>query len=169
MAIKPQYNHIDWLIMLFNLAQTIGLEAGKTALAYSNKSDSSDNISEASSPMETKASDNSINPHRVSLISQNLGNNSANDETLPEHHYRADDLTFRNTSNSAIEFIKLKYSDSKWIEAKLRRLPSQRRQTVIEEYSKRYKLAFESEPSQIKKENRARFVANTWLLNVTKT
>lgn len=153
--------------MLFDLANTIGLVADNTALAYSNKSDSSDNVSEASSPMKTKASDNSINPHRVSLISQNLGNNSANDETLPEHHYRADDLTFRNMPNSAIEFIKLKYSDSKWIEAKLRRLPSQRRQTVIEEYSNRYKLAFESESDPIKKANRARFIANTWLLKVT--
>lgn len=155
--------------MLFDLANTIGLVADNTALAYSNKPDSSDNISEASNTIGTKASDNSINPHRVSLISQNLGSNSANDETLPEHHYRADDLTFRNTSNSAIEFIKLKYSDSKWIEAKLRRLPSQTRLSVIEEYSKRYKLAFESEQDPIKKANRARFIANTWLLKVTKT
>lgn len=155
--------------MLFDLANTIGLVADNTALAYSNKSDSSDNVSEAPSPIETKASDNSINPHRVSLISQNLGNNSANDETLPEHHYKADDLSFRNTPNSAIEFIKLKYSDSKWIESKLRRLPSQRRQTVIEEYSSRYKLAFESEPDPIKKANRARFIVNAWLLKVTRS
>ena len=154
--------------MLFDLANTIGLVADNTALAYSKKSDSSDNVSEVSSPIKTSASDNSINPHRVSLISQNLGNNSANDETLPEHHYRADDLSFRNTPNSVIEFIKLKYSDSKWIEAKLRRLPSQIRPPVIEEYSKRYNLAFESESSQIKKENRARFIANTWLLKITK-
>ena len=154
--------------MLFDLANTIGLVADNTALAYSNKSDFSDNVSEASSSIEIKASDNSINPHRVSLISQNLGNNSANDETLPENHYRADDLTFRNTPNSAIEFIKLKYSDSKWIEAKLRRLPTQGRQTVIEEYSSRYKQAFESELDPIKKANRARFNANTWLLKITK-
>jgi hypothetical protein len=154
--------------MLFDLANTIGLVGDNTALAYSNKSDSSDIVSEVSSPIKTRRSDNSINPHRVSLISQNLGNNSANDETLPEHHYRADDLSFRNTPNSAIEFIKLKYSDSKWIEAKLRRLPSQRRKSVSEEYSKRYKLSFEVEPDQIKKINRARFVANTWLLKVTK-
>lgn len=153
--------------MLFDLANTIGLVADNIALAYSNKSDTSDSSSEASSSIETKASDNSINPHKVSLISQNLGNNSANDETLPENHYRADDLSFLSTHNSAIEFIKLKYSDSKWIEAKLRRLPSQTRPSVIEEYSNRYKLAFESEPDPIKKANRARFNANTWLLKVT--
>jgi hypothetical protein len=154
--------------MLFDLANTIGLVADNTALAYSKKSDCSDNVSEVSSPIKTSASDNSMNSHSVSLISQNLGSNSANDEILPEHHYRADDLSFRNTPNSAIEFIKLKYSDSKWIKAKLRRLPAQRRQSVIEEYSNRYKLAFESEPEQIKKINRARFIANTWLLKVTK-
>lgn len=154
--------------MLFDLANAIGLVADNTALAYSKKSDFSDSVSEVSSPIEMKASDNSINPHRASLINQNLGNNSANDEALPENHYKADDLTFRNTPNSAIEFIKLKYSDSKWIEAKLRRLPSQRRQSVIEEYSSRYKLAFELEPDPIKKANRARFNANTWLLKITK-
>ena len=154
--------------MLFDLANKIGLVADNTALAYSNKSDSSDNVSEVSNPIEIVRSDNSTNPQRISSISRPLVSNSAIEEALPEHHYRADDLNFWKQPSSAVEFIKLKYSDSKWITAKLRRLPSQRRQSVIEEYSKRYKHAVDTEPDQIKKENRARFVANTWLLQVTK-
>lgn len=153
--------------MLFDLADAIGLVADNNALDHSNTSDFSDSGSDNPRPLISTVSDNSTNPIRISSNNKNTNENATNKELLPQHYYKADNLTFWNKPKSAVAQLRLKYGDSQWIKAKLNRLPTNKRQLVIEEYSKRYNLVFESEPSDIKKEGRARFVANTWLLKKT--
>jgi hypothetical protein len=140
--------------MLFNLSQTIGLEADHNASAIPVLSASIRKVSTIEIPIIKGASDESTNPQ---------GN------FLPEYHYRAEHLTPWKIAPNVIETVRYKYSDSKWIEAKLRRLPANKRQWAINEYSRRYKKAFDEEPDEIKKENRARFITNNWLLETTKS
>jgi uncharacterized protein (DUF2252 family) len=135
--------------MLFNLAKAIGLEAGYPVSTVRTLPQPS----AVENAVKTDKTDESTDPQH------NL---------LPEYHYRATHLTPWKVATNVIESIRYNYSDTKWIEAKLRRLPVSKRQSIVHEYSRRYKKAFDAEPNQIKKENRARFITNNWLLQTTK-
>ena len=93
---------------------------------------------------------------------------ASNDDGLPVHHYRGENLTFWKMPTAATEAMRLKHGDSEWIEAKLRRVPPDKRQSLADEYSARYKATYDAEPDECKKANKAAFSANSWLLKVTK-
>ena len=53
--------------------------------------------------------------------------------------------------------------DRKWLEDLFRKLPTEHRSRAAEGYSKTYSEALEREPAEHKKENAARFEANSRL------
>lgn len=53
--------------------------------------------------------------------------------------------------------------DAKWIKEQLERLPFRYRRQAQEGYSAAYERAYDEEPADHRKENRARFAANTRL------
>jgi hypothetical protein len=53
--------------------------------------------------------------------------------------------------------------DAAWIREQLERLPARLRVVAIEGYSDAYRTAYEDEPADHKKENRARLAANSRL------
>ena len=53
--------------------------------------------------------------------------------------------------------------DRKWLEDQFRKLPPEHRSRAAEGYSKTYSEALEREPAEHKKENAARFEANSRL------
>ena len=54
-------------------------------------------------------------------------------------------------------------ADAKWIREQLDLLPYRLRPIAAEGYSKAYQAAYDNEPADHKKENRARFAANSRL------
>ena len=55
-------------------------------------------------------------------------------------------------------------ADAKWIREQLDLLPYRLRPIAVEGYSKAYQAAYDNEPADHKKENRARFAANSRLI-----
>lgn len=53
--------------------------------------------------------------------------------------------------------------DAQWIKQQLDRLPQRYRQQTVDGYSKAYQSAYDAEPAIHRKENAARFAANTRL------
>lgn len=53
--------------------------------------------------------------------------------------------------------------DAKWIKQQLERIPQRYRQQAIDGYSEVYQSAYDAEPVGHRKENAARFAANTRL------
>ena len=53
--------------------------------------------------------------------------------------------------------------DEKWFSGLLNQLTYFDKEYAIDECNKRYQAAFDSEPYEVKKENRGQFDANTWL------
>lgn len=53
--------------------------------------------------------------------------------------------------------------DAKWIRQQLERIPPRYRQQAMDGYSEAYQSAYDAEPVGHKKENAARFAANTRL------
>jgi len=150
--------------MLFNLAAAIGLEAEQSAKVIREDSAM---IWEAD-PENTGLS--VIREIRQPLKLEILDNTkpAANDDGLPKHHYKGKNLTFWMMPTVSADAMRLKHGDSAWIEAKLRRVPANQRQSLADEYSARYKAAYDTEPDSNKKANKAAFAANSWLLKVTK-
>ena len=60
------------------------------------------------------------------------------------------------------------HGDSTWIRRRLKRVAQHKQETLADEYSRRYLLAYTEEANDIKKDNKARKAANLWLLRVTK-
>jgi hypothetical protein len=61
------------------------------------------------------------------------------------------------------------YGDREWILRKLRRIQNKADRTrLAAEYSKRFKVIYDAEPIEHKKNGKARFSSNGWLLHVTK-
>lgn len=147
---------------LFNLALAIGLETKHCAndnrvLSGSNR------VSQSAENKRFSGKSGESGYFRPEFIDNTAP--AANDDGLPEHHYRGENLTFWMASNEKLQQIK--HGDSAWIEAKLRRVPANQRRSLADEYSARYKAAYDAEPDSNKKANRAAFAANTWLLKVT--
>lgn len=62
-----------------------------------------------------------------------------------------------------------RFGDRDWIAGKLRRIRDPvERAKLAAEYSERYKAAHEAEPIGHRKDGKARFIANSWLLKATK-
>lgn len=62
-----------------------------------------------------------------------------------------------------------RFGDRDWIAGKLRRIRDPvEREKLAAEYSERYKSAHEAEPIGHRKDGKARFIANSWLLKATK-
>jgi len=77
-------------------------------------------------------------------------------ECLPRYFYDGDGLH-------------ASYGDRDWILAKLRRIKShQQKIEVATQYSEIFKKALDNESAVHRKDGRARFIANSWLLNHTK-
>lgn len=144
-------------IMLFDLAKAIGLEAAPAALTL-DISDTPERQIAAATPPKSDASDNPTIPICASPKS----------DCLPKYFYRAEEFEPYKAPKTSTREVRKKYSDEEWIQAKLRRVKRSRRDELVEEYAKRYKAAYDSEPDEIKKTNRARFSANRWLLEITK-
>lgn len=53
--------------------------------------------------------------------------------------------------------------DAQWIKQQLDRLPQRYRQQAVDGYSDAYQSAYDAEPAEHRKENAARFAANTRL------
>lgn len=53
--------------------------------------------------------------------------------------------------------------DAKWIRQQLERIPPRYRQQAMDGYSDAYQAAYDAEPAEHRKENAARFAANTRL------
>lgn len=53
--------------------------------------------------------------------------------------------------------------DAKWIRQQLESIPQRYRQQAMDGYSDAYKSAYDAEPAEHRKENAARFAANTRL------
>lgn len=53
--------------------------------------------------------------------------------------------------------------DAKWIKQQLERIPPRYRQQAMDGYSEAYQSAYDAEPAEHRKENAARFAANTRL------
>lgn len=53
--------------------------------------------------------------------------------------------------------------DAKWIRQQLERIPPRYRQQAMDGYSEAYQSAYDAEPAEHRKENAARFAANTRL------
>lgn len=61
------------------------------------------------------------------------------------------------------------YGDREWILAKLRRVNNhQHRQELAKQYGIIFKTAYDAEPVEYRKDGKARFIANKWLLKVTR-
>lgn len=84
-------------------------------------------------------------------------NDSAYDSNgLPKHFYDGGEHN---------EF----YGDREWILAKLRRVNNhQHRQELTKQYGIIFKTAYDAEPVKYRKDGKARFIANKWLLERTK-
>jgi len=62
-----------------------------------------------------------------------------------------------------------RFGDREWIKGKLRRVRNQaERIKLAAEYAERFKAAHDAEPVEHKKDGKARFTANSWLLKATK-
>jgi hypothetical protein len=149
---------------LFNLAKKLGLEAEKSALV---------NPTELEPTSEHEAIANTALPttrHFLQVKTEQIKTlrvTASNDELLPAHYYKADNLTFWKTPHSVVELLRYKYSDAAWIQGKLRRVPANQRQKLAEEYSIIYKNTFDTELNPIKKNNMAALAANSWLRQAT--
>ena len=65
--------------------------------------------------------------------------------------------------------LHITYGDREWILSKLRRIKThQQKQWTAHQYAEVFKEAYDSERVTYRKEGKARFVANKWLLLVTK-
>lgn len=53
--------------------------------------------------------------------------------------------------------------DARWIRQQLERIPQRYRQKAVDGYSDAYQSAYDAEPIEHRKENAARFAANTRL------
>lgn len=150
---------------LFSLAASIGLEAEQSAPDIRVQSDAI----RAISPSENKGFP-TIRANREHFKPEFIDNTTpaANDDGLPKHHYKGENLTFWMMPTVSADAMRLKHGDSAWIEAKLRRVPANQRQSLADEYSARYKAAYDAEPDSNKKANKAAFAANSWLLKATK-
>jgi len=80
-----------------------------------------------------------------------------------EHHYLIDSngLPLHHCSDEP-------YGDTAWIQHRLKRVAQHRRMKLADEYSCRYFQAYTEETNEIKKENKARRIANYWLLLTSK-
>ena len=77
-------------------------------------------------------------------------------ECLPKYFYDGGDLH-------------VSYGDREWILSKLRRIKShQQKRITAHQYAEIFKKAYDCELITYRKEGKARFVANKWLLLVTK-
>lgn len=85
---------------------------------------------------------------------------------MPEHYYNGQNLTFWMSSNEQAQ--QEQYGDGSWIISMLLKLPSSKRAQVSKEYSTRYKAAFDAEPDDNKRTNKAALAANSWLREVAK-
>jgi len=153
-----------WLCDLFNLAKQLGLEAEKSAPVNPTALDST---SEHDCQLNKALP---INRHFRQVEIEEIQHsevNAANDSSLPNNYFRAENLTFCKTPPNVVERLRYKYSDAAWILAKLRRVPGNQRQALINEYSTIYEYARNAEENAVKKDNRARFIANSWLLKAT--
>lgn len=149
---------------LFSLAASIGLEAEQSA-----------NFIREDSVKIREADPENIGLSVIREIREHLKPEfidnttpAANDDGLPKHHYKGENLTFWMMPTVSADAMRLKHGDSAWIEAKLRRVPANQRQSLADEYSARYKAAYDAEPDSNKKANKAAFAANSWLLKATK-
>lgn len=151
--------------MLFNLAAIVGLDTEVTLSVVPTNNDT-----DPKDKTQTVSGLPTIRQIRQALEPQILDNSriATNDESLPLQHYKAEHLTCWMMPESAVQQLQVKHGDSEWIEAKLRRVPAKQRFALADEYSARYKAAYDAEPDEIKKANRAAFTANTWLLRATK-
>ncbi|RUO28770.1 hypothetical protein CWE12_10675 [Aliidiomarina sedimenti] len=62
-----------------------------------------------------------------------------------------------------------RFGDREWIAGKLRRIQSKaERLRLAAEYAERFKAVYDTEPLEQRKEGKARFSANSWLLKATK-
>lgn len=62
-----------------------------------------------------------------------------------------------------------RFGDREWIAGKLRRIQSKaERFRLAAEYAERFKTVYDAEPLEHRKDGKARFAANNWLLKVTK-
>lgn len=62
-----------------------------------------------------------------------------------------------------------RFGDREWIKGKLRRVRNQtERVKLAVEYAEQYKAAHDAESLEHKKDGKARFTANSWLLKATK-
>lgn len=62
-----------------------------------------------------------------------------------------------------------RFGDREWIAGKLRRIQSKAEKfRLAAEYAERFKMAYDAEPLGHRKDGKARFSANSWLLKATK-
>lgn len=62
-----------------------------------------------------------------------------------------------------------RFGDREWIAGKLRRIQSKaERFRLAAEYAERFKAVYDAEPLENRKDGKARFSANSWLLKATK-
>lgn len=149
---------------LFSLAASIGLEAEQSATFIR---EDSVKIRQAIPDIAGLSVIREIREQFKPEIIDNTAP-AANDDGLPKHHYKGENLTFWMMPTISADTMRLKHGDSAWIAAKLRRVPASQRQSLSDEYSARYKAAYEGEPDDNKKANKAAFAANSWLLKATK-
>jgi predicted amino acid dehydrogenase len=150
--------------MLFNLAAAIQLEPEKLASTIREDSVTIRQTIAANAGLSV------IREIREPLKQEFLDSAkvAANDDGLPAFHYKGENLTFWMMPTVSADAIRLKHGDSEWIESKLRRVPHDKRQSLSDEYSQRYKAVYDAETDENKKANKAAFAANSWLLRVTK-
>ncbi len=150
--------------MLFNLAAAIGLEPEQTVSQFREDSVSiRQEIAVNAGLSVVREIRQQITPESIDTTKA-----AANDDALPQYHYKGENLSFWMMPTAAVDSMRLKYGDSAWIEAKLRRVPASKRQSLADEYSIQYKAVYDAEPDENKKANKAAFAANSWLLKVTK-
>ena len=149
---------------LFSLAASIGLEAEQPASVIR------DDSAKIRQTVQDIAGLSAVREIRAQFKPEFIDNTTlaANDDGLPKHHYKGENLTFWVMPTVSADAMRVKHGDSAWIEAKLRRVPANQRQSLADEYSVRYKAAYDAEPDSNKKANKAAFTANSWLLKVTK-
>jgi hypothetical protein len=150
--------------MLFNLAAAIGLETEHTASQFRE-----DSVS-IRQEIVVNADRSVAREIRLQLALERLDTTkpAANDEALPQYHYKGENLSFWMMPTAAVDSLRLKHGDSAWIAAKLRRVPASQRQKIADEYSAQYKATYDAEPDDNKKANKAAFAANSWLLRATR-
>ncbi len=87
----------------------------------------------------------------------------SNNGTDTEHHYLVSTncLPLYHCSDEP-------YGDTAWIQNRLKRVALHKRVKLADEYSCRYLHAYAEETNEIRKENKARRIANHWLLLTTK-